>query len=221
MGGYESRPLGEGEDVFENGAKYGTSRVVHIEDLIDADDVRPQIELEQASVNLRFFQWAERSDEECAGDYKHCIENLKKAAPNLREACVCGCYAYKPDLNCLKVVHDIEVKDSISDEMKLIRRRFQILVDAFKQANIHLTSMRFSVYWIVDDKDLGTINFGELGKEVFGSDTTITKIDHVEWKFFIESTSVMLCFHFVDEQDYLETPNGRTTWTKTWAHDIA
>ncbi|KAI6234341.1 hypothetical protein M3Y99_00815900 [Aphelenchoides fujianensis] len=105
--------------------------------------------------------------------------------------------------------------------MKLIRSRFQILIDACRKVDIHLTSIRFSVYWIVDDKGIESIDFEQLGDRIFGPDSTNPKADHVEWKFLLDGTSTMLCFHFVHNQDYLDIPMGRSTWTKTFPHDIA
>ncbi|KAI6239914.1 hypothetical protein M3Y99_00524300 [Aphelenchoides fujianensis] len=167
-------PLGESDPgkslLFEQGAKYGTSRVVFLEDLVDADDVRPQIELQQAST-----------------------------------------------------------KETIEAEMKLIRSRFQILIDACRKVDIYLTS--YPLLRLLDrggqggrQEEVGgieSIDFEQLGDGIFGPDSTNPKADHVDWKFLLDGTSTMLCFHFVHNQDYLDIPVGRSTWTKTFPHDIA
>ena len=96
--------------VFEKKAKYGTNRVIYLEDLVDLIDVVPQTNIKIAKVRLRFYEWfdfplnaqqkpfrAHRTRDEFESSYRRAIENLQKAAPNLKELRIDGCYAHKPE----------------------------------------------------------------------------------------------------------------------------
>ncbi|KAI6171582.1 hypothetical protein M3Y97_01032500 [Aphelenchoides bicaudatus] len=208
MGQAESKSL-NGEKVFERSAKYGTNRVIYFEDLVEADDVQPQDNIKIGKLYLRFYEWAKRSRDEFERDYRRAVANLERAAPNLKELRIEGCYAYKPDLNSLP-----EAKDMFENEASLLQNRLEGLMYAWKNCPIQLYRVELSVFWIVDKKTPSSINFERLGRRAFGPKAQMKEKDDgaVQWQYYWEDTALYVSFHFLDENEHKTTAPGRCLW---------
>ncbi|KAI6240369.1 hypothetical protein M3Y99_00469000 [Aphelenchoides fujianensis] len=164
-------------------------------------DTSPSDKLKQLVLSLGFPDLKDKKPEEF---YKTAVEKLKKKAPKLKRVRLDGGFAYNPEK---------PQAEDIKNEINFLKTNVEAILDAFKAADVNVTSLRLKVFWLSTKKDAEDSGYPKLIKEAFGYEPNERDIDsgRVLMAFKRGDTDADVELNFYDKAPK-DLPKGRTSY---------